>query len=108
MSWAWSWLTPDGEFGPVYQQASDGILDWEKINEQRYAVLECQLNIYDKSKASWSIWLYKDIGFQGMVYVGEETAYRQLLAPLLKKKRVRCTVNYLTTGTGDRRVGQRR
>lgn len=81
-------LTPDGEFGPVYQQASDGIPDYEKINDKRYAVLECQLGIYAKSHASWSIWLYKDIGFQGMVYVNPDSEYIKLLEPFLQKKRV--------------------
>lgn len=71
----------------MYQQASDGIPDWEAVNEERYAVLKCQLDVYAKAKASWSIWLYKDIGFQGMVYVGEDTAYRRLLAPFLAKKK---------------------
>jgi aryl-phospho-beta-D-glucosidase BglC (GH1 family) len=77
----------NGEFGPVYQQASDGIPDWEEINKTRYAVLECQLDIYAKSHTSWSIWLYKDIGFQGMTYVDPDTPYMKLLEPFLKKKR---------------------
>jgi hypothetical protein len=29
-----------------------------------------------------------DIGFQGMVYVGEETPYMKLLKPFLEKKKV--------------------
>ncbi|KLT46030.1 glycoside hydrolase [Cutaneotrichosporon oleaginosum] len=77
----------NGEFGPVYQQPSDGIPEWEEINETRYAVLECQLGIYAKSHTSWSIWLYKDIGFQGMVYVNPDSAYIRLVEPFLKKKR---------------------
>lgn len=77
----------DGEFGPVYQQAKDGIPNWEEINEERYAVLKTQLEIYARSNASWSIWLYKDIGFQGMTYVSEDTAYMKTLAPFLNKKR---------------------
>lgn len=77
----------NGEFGPVYQSASDGLADWEAINEQRYNVLGCQLDIYAKNKTSWSIWLYKDIGFQGMTYVGEDTAYMKLLKPFLEKKK---------------------
>lgn len=58
-----STLTPqgpiwNGEFGPVYDDATDGP-EWEKTNESRYGVLECQLDIYQRSRASWSIWLYK-------------------------------------------------
>lgn len=35
---------------------------------------------------SWSIWLYKDIGFQGMVYVSRETPYMTLFKDFLAKK----------------------
>ncbi|WRT69321.1 uncharacterized protein IL334_006305 [Kwoniella shivajii] len=76
-----------GEFGPVYQNASDGKADWEKINDTRFDVLSLQLDIYDKARASWTIWLYKDVGFQGMVYAGEETAYVKLLSEFLHKKK---------------------
>jgi hypothetical protein len=78
----------NGEFGPVYQNAEDGIADWQEINKSRYQVLEDQLTIYDKANASWSIWLWKDIGFQGMVYVGEETPYIKMMKPFLEKKKV--------------------
>jgi aryl-phospho-beta-D-glucosidase BglC (GH1 family) len=78
----------NGEFGPVYQNAEDGLPDWQEINKRRYHVLEDQLDLYDKAKASWSIWLWKDIGFQGMVYVGEETPYIKMLKPFLEKKKV--------------------
>jgi hypothetical protein len=35
---------------------------------------------------SWSIWLYKDIGFQGMVHVKLDTPYMVLLKDFLAKK----------------------
>ena len=35
---------------------------------------------------SWSIWLYKDIGFQGMVYINPDTPYMELFATFLAKK----------------------
>lgn len=38
---------------------------YEKTNAQRYNLLGQQLSIYKEDKISWSIWLYKDIGFQG-------------------------------------------
>lgn len=79
----------NGEWGPVYANASDG-KNYEEINETRYAVLRTQLDIYHRAKASWSIWLYKDIGFQGMVYIDENTPYMKLLKPFLEKKKV-CT-----------------
>lgn len=56
----------NGEFGPVYGRAAyDGPERAEEINESRYRLLDNQLEIYDEERISWSIWLYKDIGFQG-------------------------------------------
>lgn len=52
----------------VYANPSDGP-DWEEVNAARYHLLKDQLQIYRADEISWSIWLYKDIGFQGMVYV---------------------------------------
>jgi hypothetical protein len=94
----------NGEFGPVYANPTDGA-DWEQVNEQRYGVLKTQLELYAEKGSSWSIWLYKgtllvvseninligplDIGFQGMIYVGEDTPYMKLLKPFLAKKKVR-------------------
>lgn len=54
----------NGEFGPVY--ASPEEEGHETINQQRYDLIGEQLRIYKKDEISWSIWLYKDIGFQGM------------------------------------------
>ncbi|KAG8893517.1 hypothetical protein FRC00_010416 [Tulasnella sp. 408] len=76
----------NGEWGPVYASPDDGA-NWESINEDRYRVLKDQLAIYEERKISWSIWLYKDIGFQGMVYVSPDTAYIKRLKPFLEKKK---------------------
>ena len=57
-----------GLLGKVYANLADGA-DWEDINADRYQLLKDQLDIYKGNKISWSIWLYKDIGFQGMVWV---------------------------------------
>lgn len=75
----------NGEFGPVY--ASPNEANYQTINDQRYNLLGQQLSIYKKDEISWSIWLYKDIGFQGMVYAGPDTAYMRLLKPFLDKKK---------------------
>ncbi|KAK0704874.1 glycoside hydrolase superfamily [Lasiosphaeris hirsuta] len=75
----------NGEFGPVYASASDE--DHDKINAQRYNLLGHQLTIYKKDQISWSIWLYKDIGFQGMVHAAPTSPYIALLAPFLAKKK---------------------
>jgi len=58
----------------------------DEINESRFQLLDDQLTIYDKEEIPWSIWTYKDIGFQGMVYVDQQTPYMKLLQPLLEKK----------------------
>ncbi|KAF7986708.1 hypothetical protein HWV62_20240 [Athelia sp. TMB] len=76
----------NGEWGPVYaRQEYDGDRTRE-INEARYHVLKDQLAIYNKDRLSWAIWLYKDIGFQGMVYTPASTPYRTLFADFLAKK----------------------
>ncbi|KAJ8521326.1 hypothetical protein ONZ45_g1972 [Pleurotus djamor] len=79
----------NGEWGPVYARREYYGDETDAINERRYNVLEDQLEMYAKTTKdglSWSIWLYKDIGFQGMVYVSPETPYRKLFSDFLAKK----------------------
>jgi len=64
-------LTPDGEFGPVYDNASDGP-EWKENNERRYNLLKTQLDIYARNNTSWSIWLWK--GRCRFVYVVPATS----------------------------------
>jgi endoglucanase len=68
-----------GEFGPVYTG------DAEK-DAMRYRLLEDQLEIYRQHGASWSIWTYKDIGLQGVVYAKPESAWMSRVRPILQKK----------------------
>jgi endoglucanase len=68
-----------GEFGPVYTGESDR-------DEQRYRLLQDQLEVYRRHGASWSIWTYKDVGLQGLVYPPAESPYLRLIAPVLDKK----------------------
>jgi hypothetical protein len=70
----------NGEFGPVYETNA------EHINQQRYSLLGEQLKIYDKAQISWSIWLYKDIGLQGMVHTSPDSPWNRLIEPWLDKK----------------------
>ncbi|KAH7103444.1 glycoside hydrolase [Auriculariales sp. MPI-PUGE-AT-0066] len=70
----------NGEWGPVYSED-------ESVNAIRLHVLKDQLELYEEAQIGWSIWLYKDIGFQGMTYVSPDTPYMNLLAPFLVKKR---------------------
>ncbi|PMD36320.1 glycoside hydrolase family 5 protein [Hyaloscypha variabilis F] len=60
----------NGEFGP-----------------DRYNLLGAQLKIYDKYQIPWSIWLYKDIGVQGMVYTNPDSLWNKTIQPFLEKKR---------------------
>ncbi|KAG8986119.1 hypothetical protein FRB90_004206 [Tulasnella sp. 427] len=76
----------NGEWGPVYASPDDGP-DWEEVNKDRYHLVKDQLKLYEDAKISWSIWLYKDIGFQGMVYPSPESEYMKLLRPFLAKKK---------------------
>jgi endoglucanase len=68
-----------GEFGPLYngtpQQA-----------EERYQLLHDQLDIYRDYQASWALWLYKDIGLQGVVFAAADSPYMVLLEGFLAKK----------------------
>lgn len=78
----------NGEFGPVYAiQGWDE--DAEQVNQDRYNLLGEQLRMYDESdQIPWHIWLYKDVGLQGMVYTDPESAYGKLVQPMrdLKKR----------------------
>ncbi|KAA1470976.1 glycoside hydrolase [Dentipellis sp. KUC8613] len=76
----------NGEWGPVYARTEYEGAKTDEINEQRLRVLKDQLSIYNKDRLSWSIWLYKDIGFQGMVHVSHSTSYMTLFKDFLAKK----------------------
>ncbi|HEX3762431.1 MAG TPA: cellulase family glycosylhydrolase [Kofleriaceae bacterium] len=68
-----------GEFGPVF--FGDAARDAE-----RYQLLRDQLALYHQHGASWSLWTYKDIGLQGLVYLPPDAPYLQRIAPVLAKK----------------------
>lgn len=76
----------NGEFGPVYADAAFDT-DAVTVNQERYNLLGEQLRIYDKYKIHWSIWLYKDIGLQGMIYTNPESRWNKRIQPFLNKKR---------------------
>ncbi|OQE08885.1 hypothetical protein PENVUL_c008G07214 [Penicillium vulpinum] len=65
---------------------NDGVEATKVNNAGRIALLEQQLSIYRETGVSWSIWLYKDIGYQGMAYVDPNSAYLRLIWPFLDKK----------------------
>lgn len=76
----------NGEFGPVYANPQYEE-DADAINRQRYELLNAQLRLYDKYAIPWSIWLYKDIGLQGMLHTSPSSPWNKLLAPFLEKKK---------------------
>ncbi|KAK0213556.1 glycoside hydrolase family 5 protein [Armillaria fumosa] len=76
----------NGEWGPVYARRQYDGDATDAINTMRYKILKDQLDIYNKDRLSWTIWLYKDIGYQGMVYVSQETPYMTLFKDFLAKK----------------------
>jgi hypothetical protein len=78
----------NGEFGPVYANARDDGAEWEAVNDARYGLLGEQLRIYDKYRIHWSIWLYKDIGLQGMVHAAPESKWMRTIAGFLEKKKM--------------------
>lgn len=84
----------NGEWGPVYASKVRGDSDPETINSARYNVAKDQLAVYkegdpsgDKAPISWSIWLYKDIGYQGLTYVSPDSKWYEVLGDFLIKKK---------------------
>jgi hypothetical protein len=75
----------NGEFGPVYSDSRDA--DAASVNQDRYHMLGEQLAIYDKHQISWSIWLYKDIGIQGMLHTDPNSKWNRTIQPFLDKKK---------------------
>ena len=76
----------NGEFGPVYQDPRTDP-DAAAANAKRFALLREQLAVYREcGGVSWSIWLYKDVGYQGMVYLDPESAHMRLVRPFIEKK----------------------
>lgn len=76
----------NGEFGPVYSVHEKDPEVAHKVDTQRYNLLGEQLNVYDKYAIPWSIWLYKDIGLQGMVHTAPDSKWMRTIAPFLKLK----------------------
>jgi endoglucanase len=68
-----------GEFGPVY-------LGDAESDAMRYTLARDQIEAFDAGGAHWSIWTYKDIGLQGVVYADPTGPWMELLRPALAKK----------------------
>jgi len=68
-----------GEFGPVFTG------DPER-DEQKYQLLQDQLEIYQRHGAGWAVWAYKDVGGQGLVSAAPGSPWRARLRELAAKK----------------------
>ncbi|KAL8297964.1 hypothetical protein RB597_007054 [Gaeumannomyces tritici] len=76
----------NGEFGPVYEDPAKNPKA-DEVNTERYALLGAQLDVYDKYGIPWSIWLYKDVGYQGMIYTDPKSRYMRTVAAFVERKR---------------------
>jgi hypothetical protein len=68
-----------GEFAPIYtgDPAEDA---------KRRDILADQLDIYKQYGVSWTSWMYKDLGRQGLVNVKSDSPYLQLFGDFVAKK----------------------
>ena len=76
----------NGEFGPVYANPRYDS-NAEETNAKRYELVKYQLQIYHKEQIPWSIWLWKDVGLQGMVYTSPDSPWNKLVGPFIDEKR---------------------
>ncbi|WP_212913349.1 glycoside hydrolase family 5 protein [Streptomyces sp. TS71-3] len=82
-----------GEFGPVYTGDP-------RVDAMRAELLDDQLDIYRGDGASWSIWMYKDLGRQGLTAVNADTPYRRRFDAFVAKKNRLGADNWGSDGMG--------
>src|SRR5262249_35270073 len=82
-----------GEFGPIY--TGD-----ERVDAMRRRILDDQLDIYRSDEAGWSIWMYKDLGRQGLVMVRPDSPYLARFGDFVAKKNRLGADNWGSDGTG--------
>jgi hypothetical protein len=68
-----------GEFSPIY--TGDPTIDAE-----RSRILDDQLDRYRRHDAGFAIWMYKDLGRQGLASARPESPYRRLVEDFVAKK----------------------
>ena len=88
-----------GEFGPIYTG------DRER-DAQLYELLADQLEIYRRHDVGWALWMYKDIGRQGLVGVRADSPYRQRFDDFVAKKNRLGADQWGSTGEGPKEVTQ--
>ncbi|AWS41636.1 glycoside hydrolase family 5 protein [Streptosporangium sp. 'caverna'] len=82
-----------GEFAPIY--TGD-----ERKDAMRREVLEDQLEIYRREGASWSSWMYKDLGRQGVAMVRPDSPYLRRFGDFVAKKNRLGADNWGSDGNG--------
>jgi endoglucanase len=88
-----------GEFGPIYT-------DDEEVDSQRRQILADQLDIYRDRQVGWAIWVYKDMGRQGLVSPAPASPYRKRFAAFVAKKDRLGADHWGSTGEGPKEVIQ--
>jgi endoglucanase len=88
-----------GEFGPIY--TGD-----EAADSQRRQILADQLEVFAGHNAGWALWMYKDLGRQGLVMVEPGSPYGSMVAPFVAKKNRLGADQWGSTGEGPREVTQ--
>lgn len=88
-----------GEFGPIYTGQPER-------DRQRYQILADQLEIYRRYDAGWALWMYKDIGRQGLVAARPDSPYRQRFAEFIAKKDRLGADQWGSTGEGPKEITQ--
>ena len=68
-----------GEFGPVFTGDPDR-------DEQRYQLLQDQLDLYAEHSAGWAIWAYKDLGGEGVVSAAADSPWCTRIREVTEKK----------------------
>jgi endoglucanase len=88
-----------GEFAPIY-------VNDERVDVQRRQILADQLETYVEYNVSWSSWMYKDLGRQGVVYVKPDSPYRKRFDDFVAKKNRLGADQWGSTGEGVKEVTQ--
>ncbi|KAI9044785.1 glycoside hydrolase family 5 protein [Aspergillus affinis] len=81
----WNVPVRNGEWGPIYPDPRQPG-NVQDIVDSRIKLLKEQLSLYAEGQISWNIWLLKDIGYQGMIYVSPDSPYMRLVGDFVSKK----------------------
>jgi len=88
-----------GEFAPIYDND-------ERVDAGRRQMLDDQLDIYREHGVSWTSWMYKDLGRQGIVNARRESAYRARFDAFVAKKNRLAADQWGSDGVGVREATQ--